>query len=169
MDDEYIRPPDKPIRECLISPTNHISSSNNIFSYEDDLARILKESETDYELQIALAESKRLEEEREAREARAKQFAEFRLKMKQLEKIDSSNAAFYDEIVQHIDTYEQHGISPAIVTEEFYNRFREMVNNIRLKPDEKTRLLEFIQCKQDKQKSRNKRRKKKNETSDKVK
>lgn len=168
MDDEYIRPPDKPIRECLLSPANN-SYSNILFSYEDDLARILKESETDYELQIALAESKRLEEEREAREARAKQFAEFRLKMKQLEKIDSSNAAFYDEIVQHIDTYEQHGISPAIVTEEFYGRFRTMVDSIRLKPNEKTRLLEFIQYKQDKQKSPNKHRKKKNETGSKSK
>jgi hypothetical protein len=143
--DEYIRPPDKPIRECLLSPTNHYNqySAYSAFSYEDDLARILKESETDYELQLALAESKKIEEEQKAREERATHFAEFRLKIKQLEKIDILNAQFYAEIVQHIDTYELVGIAPIEVTEDFYGRFRKMVDSIRIKPDEKTRLLEL--------------------------
>lgn len=167
--DEYIRPPDKPIRECLLSPMNY---HNNISSsYEDDLERILKESEneTDYELQIALAESKRIEEERKEREERAKHFADFRFKMKQFEKIDTLNMAFYEEMVHHIDTYEYSGTFPAIVTEDVYNLFRKTVDNIRLKPDEKARLIEFIQCKQDKYNGRSKRRNKKNEKSSKSK
>ena len=156
--DEYIRPPDKPIRECLISP----GFINNTDIYRN----ILQENEPDYELQFALAESKRMEEEREERK---KHFADFLLKMKQFEKIDTANSTFYEEIVRHIETYERSGTFPVIVTEDFYNLFRNMVENIRLKPGDKERLLEFIKYKQDKRNRRNKHKNKKDETSSKTK
>lgn len=137
--EDYIRPPDKPIRECLLPSA---STDTNALSDEDTyLQRILEESATDYELQFALEESKRMEEEREER---AMRFVNFRCKIKQFERIDKSNAAFYEELIYHIDMYETHNISPVIVSNEFYELFRKTVHNMRLKPEEKDALFEFI-------------------------
>lgn len=136
--DEYIRPPDEPIRECLLPPSGPI---NTVLFEQQELRRVLEESEIDYELQFALAESKRMEEEREER---CRHFADFRIKITQFEKMDKTNADFYKELIHYIDMYERYGSSPFVVTEHFYVKFRKMADNMRLKPDEKTRLLELI-------------------------
>jgi hypothetical protein len=159
---EYIRPPDEPIRECLLPPSGTIpergcnevitkcrsvgigrlSSRNNeqidsVLFEQQELQRILEESEIDYELQFALEESKRMEDERNER---CRHFADFRFKIKQFEKMDKSNAEFYAEMIHYIDMYERYGSSPFVVTEQFYMAFRKTVDNMRLNREEKARL-----------------------------
>ena len=63
--DEEIRPPDQPIRECLL-PQN-LYNNNTYESEEDQLRRALEESETDFELQHAIILSRRSQEEKEER------------------------------------------------------------------------------------------------------
>jgi hypothetical protein len=97
--DEEIRPPDQTVRECLV--TNNYYQHTE--SEEDQLRRILEESETEYEFQFAILESKRIEQEREER---AKHFAGFRSKIAQFMRIDVPNRSFYSELLGYIDKYE---------------------------------------------------------------
>jgi hypothetical protein len=141
--DEEIRPPDEPIRECLM-PTNYYQHTE---SEEDQIRRILEESEIEYEFQFAILESKRIEQEREER---AKHFAGFRSKIAQFMRIDVLNRSFYSELLGYIDKYESGEIVTTTVSEEFYMRFRRTLDNMRLTAEDKTRLLELINNKQDK-------------------
>jgi hypothetical protein len=135
-EEEEIRQPDKPIRECLL-PT----SQPNYYAEEDDLKRVLEESETDYELQFAIEESKRLLEEREERRTH---FAGFRMKIMQFVRIDKVNSTFYSELLGYIDKYESGEIQSVKVREDFYIIFCRILGNMRLTPEDKTRLLELI-------------------------
>ena len=150
--DEYIRPPDKPIRECLLPTTNATEMDEFGFlesSYEtpygsrwqDHKQEEQDPDESDIELQFVLAESKRLEEEREER---TKHFAAFRGKIKQFQQIDKHHADFYTELLQYIDMYETRGVANVVVTEDFYATFRKIVDNMRLSSGEKERLIELI-------------------------
>jgi hypothetical protein len=141
--DEEIRPPDEPIRECLM-PTNYYQHTE---SEEDQIRRVLEESESEYEFQFAILESKRIEQEREER---AKHFAGFRSKIAQFMRIDVPNRSFYSELLGYIDKYESGEIVTTTVSEEFYMRFRRTLDNMRLTAEDKTRLLELINNKQDK-------------------
>jgi len=139
MEDE-IRPPDQTIRECLI-PTNFLNGE----SEEDQIRRVLEESESEFEFQFAILESKRIEKEREDR---IKHFAGFRSKITQFMRIDSQNREFYSELIRYIDKYESGEMLTVNVGIEFYMTFRRTLDNMRLTAEDKTRLLEFI--KQDK-------------------
>ena len=137
MYEEEIRQPDKPIRECLL-PT----SQPYYYAEEDDvLQRVLEESETDYELQFAIEESNRLLTEREERRTH---FAGFRMKIMQFVRIDKVNNAFYSELLGYIDKYESGEIQSVKVREDFYIIFCRILGNMRLTPEDKTRLLELI-------------------------
>ena len=137
--DEYIRPPDESIRECLLPPPSR--PIDTVLFEQQELQRVLEESVIDYELHFALEESKRMEDEREDRR---RHFADFRLKIKQFEKMDKPNTKFYAELIHYIDMYERNGYITFVATEPFYSTFRKMVDNMRLNPDEKARLLELI-------------------------
>ena len=137
--DEHIRPPDESIRECLLPPPS--GPIDTVLFEQQELQRVLEESVIDYELHFALEESKRMEDEREDRR---RHFADFRLKIKQFEKMDKPNTEFYAELIHYIDMYERNGYSTFVVTEPFYSTFRKMVDNMRLNMDEKAKLLELI-------------------------
>ena len=125
--DEYIRPPDNTIRECLLP------------SLEEN------DTEIDFELQIALADSIRMKEmEKEEQEERVKRFSRFRFKIKQFEQLDKLNAIFYEELINYIEMYERYNIQQVIVTDEFYAKLWKIANNMRLNTEEKQGLLEFI-------------------------
>jgi len=135
--DEEIRPPDQTVRECLM-PSNYYEPPE---SEEDQLRRILEESESEYEFQFAILESKRIEQEREER---AKHFAGFRSKIAQFMRIDVPNRSFYSELLSYINKYESGEIVTTTVSDEFYMRFRRTLDNMRLTAEEKTRLTELI-------------------------
>jgi len=146
MSDDEIRPPDKPVRECLLP--NQYERYDPYYDDESTQWRnILEESESDFELQFALRESSKLAKEREER---CTHFATFRLKIAQFEKIDQLNRYFYSELLEYIDKYETGEVKFVKVREEFYMTFRNIMNCMRINPNEKSRLLTFILLDKDK-------------------
>ena len=135
---ENIRLPDKPIRERLLPTTNYYEPHE---SEEDQLRRALEESENDYEFQLAVLESQRIEQEREER---MKHFAGFRSKITQFMRIDKPNHEFYYELLIYIDKYESGNILSVVVPDEFYMKFQRTLGNMRLSAEDKNRLNEFI-------------------------
>lgn len=131
---EEIRAPDKPIRECLLStPTYHTE--------DDQLRRVLEESETEYELQHAIIESRRIQEQREDRMRR---FVSIKSKFAQFARIDRQNGNFYSDIIRYIEKYESGDFESVSVGEDVYIKFRRTLDNMRISAEEKTRLLELI-------------------------
>jgi hypothetical protein len=143
-EEEEIRQPDKPIRECLLGGGGSPNTYTNYYAENDEdrhLKRVLEESETDYELQFAIEESNRLLREREERRTH---FAGFRMKIMQFNRIDKINSAFYSELIGYIDKYESGEIQSVKVREDFYIIFCKILGNMRMTPEDKTRLLELI-------------------------
>lgn len=133
-----IRPPDEPIRECLL-PNNDYHQY--IESEEEQIRRVMEESESDFEFQFAILESNRI---KQMQEERTKHFARFRSKLSQFMRIDSPNREFYSEILYYIAMYEYGELITVTVSDEFYMKFRKTVDNMRLTEEDKTRLNELI-------------------------
>lgn len=150
MDDDEIRPPDEVIR-CRMFDTAQSESflfasptlTPNIREDEDQqLQRVLIESESDFEFQYAIIESARLEKEREER---TKHFADFRKKIQQFMRIDSNNREFYSTLLGYIAKYESSEINSVKVGESFYTKFFQTIDNMRIREEDKVRLFEFVQ------------------------
>jgi hypothetical protein len=141
-EEEKIRRPDAVITDRLFSNTE-IPQYKSKYVYDDDyVKRILEESEADFEFQFAILESKRIAKEREERE---KHFAGFLSKIKQFAKIDKSNESFYSELIKYIELYEIGEVETIPVHRDFYMKFANTLDNMRIHPDEKSRLYQFIQ------------------------
>ena len=137
--DEEIRAPDEPIRECIL-PSN--AYHPNIYeSEEDQLRRAIQESETDFELQHAIILSRRLQEEREER---IKHVAYLKSKFAQFMQIDKSNKEFYSDVIRYLEKYESSELTTVNIGEEYYIRFRRTLDNMRISPIEKAKILEII-------------------------
>lgn len=137
--DEEIRAPDEPIRECLL-PTNTYNY-NTYESEEDQLRQALEESETDYELQHAIILSRRTHEEREER---MKHVASFKSRFTQFMQIDKPNKEFYSDMIRYVEKYESGDLTSVSVGEEYYIRFRRTLDNMRITPADKIKILEII-------------------------
>jgi len=140
MDDD-IRPPDDTIRERLL-PAGFGVFNNIVESEEDQIKRALEESETEFELQFAIAESNRLTKEREER---VKQFVALKSKIVQFMRLDADSSDFYAELIFHIENYESGAINTVNLGEELYAKFRRMLDNMRMSTDVKTRILSIMQ------------------------
>lgn len=140
MDDDYVRPPDVSVRECLL-PSRLETFNRRIESEEDQIRRALEESDTEYELQFAIVESNRLTKEREER---VKYFATFKSKIIQFTKLDADGRDFYSELIFHIENYERSNINTIRLGDELYCRFRRMLDNMRVSAEFKTSLLNII-------------------------
>ena len=141
LEDE-IRPPDNPIRECLLPNYDQENSSINRFE-EDQIRKAIEESETDFhfEFELAILESIRLAKEREERSTH---FARFRPKITQFMHIDKANEDFYSKLIAYMEMYEYGDIQSMNVNTDFYAKFRKMLDNMRLMEEDRKRLLEFI-------------------------
>jgi len=145
--EEQIRDPDEQIRDCLFQNYQEDASyitANMITkeTEEDQLRRIIEESESEFEYHFAISESKRLEKEREER---ATHFATFKTKIVQFMRIDVANRPFYSELIGYIDRYELGEIQTVKVENDFYMKFFYTINNMRIRQEDKSRLFEFIQ------------------------
>jgi hypothetical protein len=140
--EDEIRPPDKPIRECLLPSYDPEFSSINRFE-EEQIRKAIEESETDfnYEFELAVLESTRLAKEREERSTH---FARFRPKITQFMRIDKANEEFYSQLIAYMEMYEYGDIQSMNVNTEFYAKYRKMLDNMRLVEEDRNRLLEFI-------------------------
>jgi len=137
--DEEIRPPDEPVRECILPPNSYHHSTYESEEYQ--LKWALEESETDYELQHAIVLSRQVQEEREMR---SNQVASFKSKFTQFMQIDKPNKEFYADMIRYVEKYETEDLTSVSVGEEYYFRFRRTLDNMRMTPSEKSILLEII-------------------------
>jgi hypothetical protein len=155
MEEEHIRKPDEQIRDCLFQnyPEDSSYTTANMMMYdsingnereteEDQLRRIMEESESEFEYHFAILESKRLEKEREER---ATHFAAFKTKIVQFMRIDVANRPFYSELIGYIDRYELGEIQTVKVENDFYMKVFYTINNMRIRQEDKSRLFAFIQ------------------------
>lgn len=138
MDDD-IRPADNTITECLLPPNSY--HQNAYESEEDQLKRALEESQDEFELQHVIVLSKRMQEERETR---TKQVASFKFRFTQFMQIDRPNKDFYSDMIRYIEKYESGDITTVRLSEEYYIRFRRTLDNMRIMPNEKAKLLEIF-------------------------
>jgi len=139
---EDIRPPDQIVRERLfqndyIQPRFKSEEDDN-----DEMKRVLEESEQDFEFEFAILESRRMEKERQERSTH---FAGFLIKIKQFAKIDKTNASFYSELIEYIESYERGEVQCVTVNYDFYMIFIRVLDNMRIHSEEKSRLFQFIQ------------------------
>lgn len=140
--EEEIRAPDKTITDCLL-PMSIPTPTPTYDTEEDQLKRLLEETETEYELQCAIIESRRIQEQREER---IRQFASIKTKFAQFARIDRQNGDFYSDIIRYIEKYECGDFKSVSIGEDVYIKFRRTLDNMRITPSEKTKLLEiFIQ------------------------
>jgi len=116
-------------------------SSRPISDSEYDIKRILEESEAEFEFQFAILESQRMAKEREERAAH---FAGFLSKIKRFAKIDKSNESFYLKLIEYIELYEREGVEIVNVSRDFYMKFTRTMDNMRINPEEKSRLYQLI-------------------------
>lgn len=144
MSEEYVRPADAARHECLL-PT---SPTRGFIPYsekdDDDYRRILAESEYEYEIEQVVAESILEEGRRRAREERTRRFLTLKTKFAQFKRLDKANQEFYVSLLAYIDSYESGDLIQARVGAEFYGKFRRILNNIRVSPEDKRRILGFI-------------------------
>lgn len=148
---EYIRPADAVRRECLLPPLSPLSpiarGGGGFRPYsetDDEYRRILAESEFEYEMEQILAESVLEEGRRRAREDRVRNFSTLKAKFLQFRRFDKDNQEFYTILLSYIESYESADLIQARVGAEFYRKFRRTLNNIRVSPEDKKRILAFI-------------------------
>ena len=162
--DEEIRAPDMPIRECLLPHNSYptipyeseedqlrqaLEESQSMFEFEEQerLENLMRESksfaeqEPDFELQHAIILSRSVQKEREER---TKHVASFKSKFTQFIQIDKSNKEFYSDMIRYVEKYESGDLTSVSIGDEYYIRFRRTLDNMRISPVEKAKILEII-------------------------
>lgn len=135
----YIRPPDAIIRERILA-----FEDSDPISEEDKISEIVAQSELDYELQLAMEESERDDALRQIFEYRKTHFTALKRKFAQFQRIDKSNAQFYELVLYHISEYELGNSTRVEVDLQFYNKLINTLGNMRAPDTETRRILEFI-------------------------
>lgn len=141
QEDEQVREVDPIIRDRLLNgqfiPYN---GNDGVIDEDEQLRRVLEQSALEYEMR----EQARMEGHRKAREDRVKKFASIKRKFQQLAKLDASNVDVYSAVLSNIDSYESGEIIEALVDAELYTKFRRILDNMRVSPDERRSILSFI-------------------------
>lgn len=141
QDDEQVRKVDPIIRDRLLNgkfiPYN---GNDGAIDEDEQLRRVLEQSALEYEIR----EQARIEGQQKAREDRIKKFASIKRKFQQLAKLDASNTDVYSAVLSNIDAYESGEIIEALVDAELYVKFRRILDNMRVSPEEKRAILSFV-------------------------
>ena len=145
MEESEIRRPDAAIIDRLIINNDFVRNSRTQFCSKDEdddfVKRALEESEADFEFQFAILESRRMAKEKEER---ATHFAGFLSKIRRFAKIDKSNESFYLKLIEYIELHERDGVEIVNVSRDFYMKFTRTMDNMRITPEEKSRLYQLI-------------------------
>ena len=141
QDDKQVREVDPIIRDRLLNGQFIPCTGNDgVIDEEEQLRRVLEQSALEYEMR----EQARIEGQQKAREDRIKKFASIKRKFQQLAKLDASNTDVYSAVLSNIDSYESGEIIEALVDAELYVKFRRILDNMRVSPEEKRAILSFI-------------------------
>ena len=146
-----VRPADPVIKERLVplSPVGGLRGGrflpyNQDYTEEEDeeeiIRRIMEQSALEYETQQSILEENR----KKAREEREKHFFSTKRKFQQFAKLDADNRDFYNTLVSYIESYESGDRIIVEVDQEFYTKFRRILENFRIGAEEKRRILAFI-------------------------
>jgi hypothetical protein len=93
------------------------------------------------ELQHAVLLSRRLQEEKETREA---QVLFCKIRFTQFMQIDRLNRLFYAEMIQHIEKYESGDLESVSIGKDNHTRLCQTLNNMRITPEDKSCLLQIL-------------------------
>jgi len=137
-EDEQVREVDPIIRDRLLFIP--YDGNDGVIDEDEQLRRVLEQSALEYEIR----EQARIEGRRKAQEERVQKFASIKRKFQQLAKLDASNTDVYSVILSNIDSYESGEIIEALVDTELYAKFRRILDNMRVSPEEKRAILAFI-------------------------
>jgi hypothetical protein len=139
--EDSVRAPDPVKRECLIGyprprqpePQHH----NYTFASEDELNKILKESEEEYLNKIvsAIAEEERRKVEEEKQKTSGV-IQSIKVKLQKMFTLDKKNADVYETLLSIIEMRELDCIISYKVDEESYNIYHKVLKTIRLTSDE---------------------------------
>ena len=136
-DDDYVRPPDAPVRERLISYNTSIS---DIIEYPNE-ADIIQQSWREYEDQQNEMEMTFLANESlERKEA----FLKTKPQLERLMKMDREKSSLYADLLTKITLYEEGWMTHAHVSPDNYIELYQMIQTIRIPQDERSRLATFI-------------------------
>ena len=145
--EDSVRAPDPVKRECLIGysrPQPHTAINQNqnqnhdyTFASEDELNKILKESEEEYLNKIvsAIAEEER-RKEKEEKQKISGVIQTIKVKLQKMFKLDKTNADVYETLLSIIEMRELDCIISYKVDEESYNTYYKVLKTIRLTSDE---------------------------------
>lgn len=141
QDDKQVREVDPIIRDRLLNGQFIPYTGNDgVIDEEEQLRRVIEQSALEYEMR----EHARIEGQQKAREDRIKKFASIKRKFQQFAKLDASNVEVYSAVLSNIDSYESGEIIEAFVDAELYAKFRRILDNMRVSPEEKRAILAFI-------------------------
>ena len=142
-DNDYVRPPDAPITECLVGPDN----SNNIYIHNEyiykyeNIDQVLKQSLVDFELEEEQKLNKLLETEKKEL---IEKYASIKKKLQKIQGHDTTNKDMYETIIAIIEMYEMEYFNKYMLDETSYHNIFKLINSIRLTKEESMLLNTLI-------------------------
>jgi DNA-directed RNA polymerase subunit F len=141
-----VRPADPVIKERLVPGLRggrflpYYQDTPEEKDEEEMLRQIMEQSALEYEIQQTILEENR----KKSREERETHFFSTKRKFQQFAKLDADNRDFYNTLVSYIESYESGDRISVDVDQEFYTKFRRILENFRIGVEEKRRILAFI-------------------------
>jgi hypothetical protein len=148
-DNDYVRPPDAPITECLVGSDYNYNNSNNIYihneyiyKYEyENIDQVLKQSLADFELEEEQKLNKLLETEKKEL---IEKYASIKKKLQKIQGHDTTNKDMYETIIAIIEMYEMEYFNKYMLDETSYHNIFKLINSIRLTKEESMLLNTLI-------------------------
>lgn len=144
--DDYVRPPDEPIREVLVNTNTFISNNYSFVSdtfddtFDQDLQQCLKDSE----LTFAEEEQKQFENIQNQQKERKLKCESISKKIKKVKAFDIKNKEIYETICTIIDLWEMEYIMRFETDKNSYNSIFKIIKTIRLTNEEQQFLNDLI-------------------------
>lgn len=144
-EDDYVRPPDEPIREILVNRNNNtfddtFASNTFVDTFEKDMQQCLKESE----LTFAEEEQKHFETIQKQQKERSQKCESIVKKIVKVKAFDIKNKEIYETICTIIELWEMEYIMRFEIDKPSYDSIFKIIKTIRLTNEEHQFLIELI-------------------------
>lgn len=139
--DDYVRPPDEPIRGILVNTNSFISNDYPfVDTFDQDLQQCLKDSE----LTFAEEEQKQFEIIQNQQKERKLKCESISKKIDKVKAFDIKNKEIYETICTIIDLWEMEYIMRFETDKNSYNSIFKIIKTIRLTNEEQQFLNDLI-------------------------
>lgn len=144
-EDDYVRPPDEPIREILVNRNSNtfddtFASNTFVDTFEKDMQQCLKESE----LTFAEEEQKHFETIQKQQKERSQKCESIVKKIVKVKAFDIKNKEIYETICTIIELWEMEYIMRFEIDKPSYDSIFKIIKTIRLTNEEHQFLIELI-------------------------